>query len=482
MDVYEKFLRTLDFSDEEISEQTSQWKGACALLGLTEKDVRFACEEWIPQYWDLTLHGIRKCIAVYIRELINITHFDRYKRKGEKILYCSVPAHTACVYANKLAAGESLHLCSPDHIINTVLNAFFNKKNFIVEDGSTCSNPVCSYCKINRTKVAAQHKGLFVTPDVMWNWGLFCNESPKTEEYIQCIDKSDTWNYVLTTIPKDYSSNKPEIEDEPRVNYLAQQFRCGQDEVTRYTGIAVAEEDVVRSMEIYLDYFDKVERLTELVVRADPQPISGNDLILFSIPSTVCFDSGFELFNQAIDTLLDEVSERVRLEKGPLPKGAPKLACQFIPLCVPWISKAFMDNGVNLSVNTFFAEPAVQKRYFDRDNIYKSAAQQWLCNPSAVNTQNEAEIICRIITQYPLDGVLYGFFSFDKWVGALHKMLVKIAEERTSIPHYYLEANFWTDEQYCLEDCLARIKGIAYKAKINHTISGHYDAKKKATT
>lgn len=479
MSVYRDFLELLAFSEEEIIELLPFWKDACRQLGLGERDVRFATEEWIPKYWDMSMVGVRKCIAVYIRELIDITRLPEYKRNGKRIFYCNVPAHTACIYANKLAGGDSVHICSPDNIVSTVLNAFFNKKSLMEENSNACGNPLCSYCGLNRTKVAAQNKGIFTEPDVIWNWGLFCNEAQKTEEYIQCSDTGISWNSVLTTMPKDYSAGIQEVNDPVRVNYLAQQFYEGQQAVSEYTGIAVSEDDVVRSMEIYLDYFKKVELLTELVATADPQPVSGNDLILFCTPAHVCFDSGFSHFSSAIDTMIEEVRARIGNGQGPLPKGSPRLACQFIPFCVPWIGKAFMDNGVNLSINTFFAEPAVQRQYFDRTNIYRSVAQQWLCNPSAVNTQNEAEIICRIITRYPLDGVLYGFFSFDRWIGALHKTLVKIVEARTKIPHYYLEGDFWSDEKYTLEDKIDLIKSIAYKVRINHMMSGLNNAKKE---
>lgn len=481
MTIHEEFLRALDFTDEEMRVQLPLWENACRLLGLTEGDVSFAAREWIPTYWDMSLRGVKKCIAVYIREIIEITRLEEYKLNGKKILYCNVPAHTACVYANKVAGGDRIHICSPDNIISTVLSAFFNKKSLLTEANNSCSNPLCSYCGVNRTKVAAQNKGIFTEPDVVWNWGLFCNEAQKTEEYIQCSGGDVRWNYVMTTMPKDYSSGIREVDDASRYKYLAQQFIDGQRKVADSTGIEVTEADVVLSMEKYLDYFNKLEVLTELVATADPQPISGNDLVLFGIPAHVCFDSGFHYFSEAIEILIDEVKERIQKGCGPLPKGAPRLACQFIPFCVPWIGKAFMDNGVNLSVDTFFAEPAVQRQYFDRDNIYTSIARQWLCNPSAVNTRDEAELICHIITRYPLDGVLYGFFSFDRWIGAMHKTLVRIVEERTKIPFYYLEGDFWSDEKYTLEDKIDLIKSIAFKVKIKHMVSESNNAKKKNT-
>ena len=111
-------------------------------------------------------------------------------------------------------------------------------------------------------------------------------------------------------------------------------------------------------------------------------------------------------------------------------------------------------------------------------DIYKTIAQQWFTIPSAVHMLDEARLIEEILRKYPVDGVLFGFFSFDRWVGTLEKTLIRIVEERTGIPHYYLEGEFWDDDRYSLADRLTRIQNIAYTVKINHMMNGAGYAKK----
>lgn len=480
MTIYEEFLRLLDFSDEEMPVQLPLWENACRLLGLNAKDVKFAAREWIPTYWDLSLHGVRKCIGAYVRELIEMTRLSEYKASGAKILYGNVPSHPACMYANKIAGGDNIHISHPDYLMATVLNAFFHKTTVLSGNDSSCMNPLCHHCGMNRLRADARYKGLIVSPTVVWNWGLYCNEAHKTEELIKNMDQEE-WNYVLSTIPKDYRSDIPESEDEQRVNYLAKQLMEGQKQVSAYTGIEVQDIHVIQAMEEYLNYIDKVEELTNLVLLADPQPITGNELTIFGAPTQMAFNAGFSLLTEAIDIMIQEVKERIAKKEGLLPMGAPRLACQFVPFCVPWVNKAFNENGINLSINTFFAPASKQKQYFDKNRIYQSVAQQWFSNPSAVNMRNEIDLVCEILTSYPLDGVLYGFFSFDRWIGGLQKTMVKIVEEKTGIPHYYLEGDFWSDDKYSLENRITRIQNIAYSIKINHMVSGWKYAKKQDT-
>lgn len=477
MDIFEEFLRLLEFSDEEMTRSLPMWRNACKILGLTEEDVRFAAHERLPQYWDMTLRGVRKCIGIYIRELIEITRLPEYEARGVKILYCNMPSHPAAVYANKIAGGNNIHISHPDYLLATVLNAFFSKSTFLDSNAASCMNPMCGHCGMNRLRADSKNKGIIITPTVMWNWGLYCNEGHKTEELIKDMG-TENWQYVLSTIPKDYDSKIPEAEDKPRVAYLAKVLSEGQKRVSEYTGIEVTSEHVVAAMGQYMKYITKVEELSNLMAYSDPQPISGNDMTIFLAPTLMAMDSGFKLLGEAIDVVLDEVKARVSLGVGTLPKGAPKLANQFVPFCVPWVDKMFQENGVNLSVNTFFAPASKQKKYFDRENIYCSIAQQWLSNPSAVNMNNEVELVCEILKDLPVDGIIYGFFSFDRWIGSLQKIMVKQVQEKTGVPYYYLEGDFWSDAHFSMEDRITRIQNIALKVKINHLVSGSKNGKK----
>ena len=477
---YEQFLRMLDFTDEECKELLPQWIHACRLFGLTESDLCFATEQWIPAYWDLSLHGVRRCIGAFIREFITISRLEEFKAKGDKLVYFNMPSHPACAYANKISGGEGIHTASPDFIISSVLNAFFHKNTVLEDKTASCMNPMCNHCGMNRLRADAHHQNMVAVPDVMWNWGLFCNESPKTEELIECTGP-DGWEYVLTFLPHDVNFGVHEVDDPDRARYLAEQLRSSQEQVSRITGVAVTDQNMKEAIEAYMSYIHKLDELTMLVATSDPQPISGNDLTIFSVLAHAAFDTGFRYFNEAIDEVLVEVRERIERHDGALAAGAPKLACHFVPYCVPWVSKAFSENGVNLTINTMFASASAMENVIDSTDVFTTIARQWLCNPSAVNLGDEAFMMSRLLSCVPVDGVLFGFFSFDRWLGGLQKTMIKLVEQQSGVPGYYLEGDFWTDEKYSLEDRLSRIESIAYKIKINHMINGWKNVQNKNT-
>lgn len=92
--------------------------------------------------------------------------------------------------------------------------------------------------------------------------------------------------------------------------------------------------------------------------------------------------------------------------------------------------------------------------------------------PNTVNMLDEARMVTEQLQVYEVDGVLYGFFSFDRWIGALEKTMIRVVEEKTSIPHFYLEAEFWNSGRYSPEDRLSMIRSICNCLKITGIAEG----------
>lgn len=463
--IHREFLRMLGWEGDALESFLPDWLGAAAFLGLTDDDVRYSVTDWIPTYWDLSLRGIRLCIGACIREIAETAKLGRHLTEGKRLLYSNMPASPVCIRANKLAGGGQLHISYPDFLISTVLSAFFNKTYGGTQAGS-CMDPVCRHCGMNCVRADASRDGTIPPPTVTWNWGLHCNEAPKTEELIGCLKGTD-WHDVFITLPHDAPLGDVEADDMERVRYLAEEIRIGQRQVTAFTGIEVGPGDLSAAMADYLGYLRRLERLSDMVVTADPQPITGNELTLFGICLQMVFDTGYDYLNEAIDTVTEEAAERIARGCGSLPKGAPKLACHFNPLNVPWVDKAFRDNGVSLSVGRIFPLAGTMSRYLDGGDIYVAIARQCLATPDAVNMRDEARIVSELLSRYPVDGALYGFFAFDRWVGALQKTMIQIVEESTGIPHFYLEGDFWDGTRCGLEDRMAIVRSICNCLKIS---------------
>lgn len=205
--IHRKFLETLGWTGQELEEFLPDWLNTARFLHLTDEDVRRAVEEWIPAYWNISLSGVRKSIAACIREAADTAKMGAYMREGKKVLYSTMPSCPVCITANKLAGEGRLEISYPYFIVTSVLGAFFNKSTDQLFNGS-CMDPNCHHCGMNCMRADSVMSGTIPKPTVTWNWGLQCNESPKTDEMIFTLGKAE-WDNVLTTIPHDAPSAIP---------------------------------------------------------------------------------------------------------------------------------------------------------------------------------------------------------------------------------------------------------------------------------
>lgn len=460
-----RFLKMLGWEGEELERFLPQWIYAANYLKLDENDILRGLDYWLPTHWDISLLSTRKLIAAYIREVVELSKVSQYLQEGHKVIYTYPTSSHACVYANRIAGEGRLHVFHADFLITTINQAFFGKMTTGVDSGS-CMSGRCHHCALNAARVDFSASGQMVAPTVLWSWGLQCNEASKTTEMINCLQGNE-WKDVLLTIPHDAPLGSVEAEDDYRVEYLAAEIRHSQKNISEITGIEVRDEHLREAIRGYLDYMYRLDALTDLVVTADPQPLSGNELNLMGLCVQVCFDTGLEYINDALDTAIEEAKARIAQGIGVVPKGSPKLACHFQPIHLPWLDRTFMQNGVSIALGRIFTRAQWLEDAVDDDDVYKTAARHCLLCPNVVNMENEAEYAVKVLQQYHFDGALYGFYSYDRWVGALHKAMIRTVEEKTGIPHYYLEGEFWGSESSTYEDRLPIIRSICNSLKIS---------------
>lgn len=103
-------------------------------------------------------------------------------------------------------------------------------------------------------------------------------------------------------------------------------------------------------------------------------------------------------------------------------------------------------------------------RYTD---IFDIAAEQWMRSSNTMNVKNEALANAeKIKANMPLDGVILGFFDFDRWMGAQHKMMAPLIEQEVGIPVYYIEGDSWDSREYNEETLRTKVESICQIVKM----------------
>lgn len=468
-EINSRFLELAGFEGAELEELLPDWRAAADAMGLSDEDVRCAVEEYIPGCWDIRYKGVRKLIGAWTRECIEVCKTKQYKAEGRKLIYGSLPAIATPYAAFKRAGGDRVHVLFPDLVLLQTLNGFFHKAGPLISKAEELGFSFgCRHCPLNKTRLAAYATGLIAAPDVIWSCGLGCDEGPKTDEFIQCL-LGEEWPCVISRIPHDTAFGRAD-DEYGRVKYLSEVIRTDIGRVSELTGICPTDADFSRGFADARRCLFKLGMLGNLVCSADPVPLGGSALVLFQEGIAVSLNNGCKYLEEALDIMLKEVKQAVKNGVGVLPKGAPKVGSYFIPWCMPWIDKVFRENGVATTFSqTLTPSKSQMKPSAYKDDPYMGMAEQWLKMPLGQNMGCEAESMIEKVKSNKPDGMLMGFFDFDRWLGAHQKMCAEIVQKATGVPHYYIEADFWDDREYSEEALRTRIESIC---QIMHTRKG----------
>lgn len=455
-DRYREFLSLTGFEENEVAEYLPELRQACEKLSLNEDDVRYATKEWIPTQFDTELESVRKSLGCIVREGVDLTKTNEYKKRGVKIVYGILPAMSVYYYALKLAAPEKVYVGFPDLFLVAFLQGLFHKLNPCLEEAEKAGISYgCRHCALNKTRYTARRWGIIPSPDVSWIWGFVCDEGPKTDEFIHDYYDPE-WKTYVTRLPHDQPIGTVEDEVDERVEYLANQMRDGFEFVQKETGIRVPNEKIMEAFNLRQSFVNRMSELRHLI-SADPQPFGGIETFILGMPRDMPFNTGLVPMGRALDIAIKEVKQRVAKKEGVLPLGAPRLMYEIMPYCQPWISKMFTENGVGLTPGGPTDKQLVPPRFEDP---YMASAEAWLKGSNTVNVGYKAQQISERLEKYGYDGILFGLFDFDRWLGSDNRLLARMVEEKTKLPVFHIEGDFWEDRDYSPEALRTRIESI----------------------
>jgi len=459
-EINEKLLKFVEIPDAEIEEMMPDWLEAMDALGLTDEKVRYALEDYIPNNWDVQYRGVRLMLGAWLREMLAVCRTKKLKAEGKKIIYGILPAVVTPYAAFKRAGGDNVHTSFPDLMLVKCLNGIFHEAGPLITKAEDMGFSYgCRHCPLNKMRLAAYGCGIIASPDIIWSWGFNCDEGPKTDELIQAMI-GEEWKYVVSRIPHDTLFGQEDDEYE-RVLYLSKVIKDDIDAISAATGIYPSEEDFKGAIADGNRYLFKIGQLVNLVCNSDPVPLGGNAVTNFEDGVSIPLNYGYKYLEEALDVMIKELRAVVKKGEGVLPKGAPKVGSYFVPYCIPWIDRVFRDNGVATTFSQVLTPSKSQMKASQyTDDPYMAIAETWLKMPLGQNMGYEAESMIEKVKENHPDGMLMGFFDFDRWLGAHQKMCADLVEEATGVPHYYIESDFWDDREYSEEALRTRIESI----------------------
>ncbi|MGL5681951.1 MAG: double-cubane-cluster-containing anaerobic reductase [Marinifilaceae bacterium] len=351
-------------------------------LGMAYKDIFFT-QPNRPEsvrYFDIVMgaiHGLR------VKELME------EKEKGRKVIgaFCVFVPEELVIAANAILIG----LCSGAEVANDKAEQFVPR--------STCA----------LIKAAFGFKLAKVCP--------FTEVTDMIVGENTCDGKKKSFEQFAQINENFYLMDLPQMKTEAGKALLKAEYVRFAEKLEELTGNKITVENLKRATDIVNAKRAAMHRLAKL--RAfDPAPISGLDVLL---ANQIYFFDDPERFTAQINTLCDELEQRIANGVSVMTKGTPRVIISGCPMAVPnWKVPAIIETSGAIIVGeeTCTGERGTQTltdaTATTLDAFMDAIVNRYLTIDCAVFTPNRSRVehIKKMVQEYKADGVIYYSLQF----------------------------------------------------------------------
>lgn len=382
---------------------------ALSRFGFHENDVAYGAEH-LSEWYDLDLPGVRKLLVSYLKEFCAI-----YEEESIYRIYASVPSPTVL--------SAALNETGRVRVYTAELCAMIVLRGILGLNIHLLSNP----CEGHSRCAMLEHRRGFLKqdflpePDLLWSFGLLCDECPKTDEMIEHMQGF-----------KVRSTACPRMNGESVSSVYEDVLRKDLFSVCEEAGVLVPDGNKAWNDAKTLGVL--VNSIACVVSGAKTPPLKAATLALLQSTLLMSFGHLHGLLTALRELWCDlRKVKRVGREK--------KLYCYYISPCLPEFGAIFEKNGIALVGGAAFLTVPLTQPY--TNDLAGYCAASWQSCILSRSTRLNAELTAAMVSKYHCDGYLTGMFEFDRWLGAGHKLTAAEIEKRSGKPVLQCHVDFW---------------------------------------
>lgn len=203
----------------------------------------------------------------------------------------------------------------------------------------------------------------------------------------------------------------PQTKDEKALAFWRERVVELMHKVEELTGTKVTAESLKTSIKEVNDKRRALQRIAAARA-ADPVPISGKDALL---ATQIAFYDDVPRFTKMMNTLADELEERVARGEGVAPKGAKRVLVTGTPMAIPnWKLHDIIEKagavvvGEEMCTGSRYYQDLVAEDATTLDEMIDDIAEKYLDINCACFTPNEGRIedVVRMAKELRADGVI----------------------------------------------------------------------------
>jgi benzoyl-CoA reductase/2-hydroxyglutaryl-CoA dehydratase subunit BcrC/BadD/HgdB len=429
-----EFLKLCGYEDREIESELSRVKKAFEKTNITAEDIEQG-KQRLAKYYDIELKGVRKAFRLCFKEFVNSV---MVKEDGKNKIIYGFMTPGMDVFGSVLATQSkeiyAIHHCWAFHI---VYGCIFDKIVPVFEDAEKkwLKAGLVAHCANVKSMLGPYALGYFPKPDLLITAGFLCETSPKTIDLMREV--YDIPTYYFDACQDRELTEYPEATR--RVAELAAKSARGLSrKIQEVTGFEIKDDMLAEVMKAKGRLNTALGKVRQLIQNNDPLPLSPSfENIWMCLKNLTQSVDEIEEAVAAIDILVEELQNRVKLGQGVCEKGAPRvLATLPSGQTDPRLDYLLCETGIAVvALDYLFRLP-----YIDNDqDPYIQFATEILCQSMGTPLVRRIPLIIEGCKQLKVDGVLNKYHVGCRTVAGDALIIEKEIKKELGIPVLTLE-------------------------------------------
>ncbi|NLO27142.1 MAG: 2-hydroxyacyl-CoA dehydratase [Actinobacteria bacterium] len=316
-----ELLELCGYEPHEIDTESARVGKALGMVGITDEDLPRG-KARISTYFDVELSGVRKILGALLKDFTDVVLLR--EREGVKVAFSFMAPGCQVLGSTMMANHDNVAWVNANYTILIVVSSMFDKGAGLMEAAEKLwlRTGGVAHCGNVKCALGSLALNMVPKPDLAVTSGFLCDTGAKTIGLIQ------DW----FGIPGYYVDcwQDRELREFPyakrTTSFFAKSLRTLAEDVGKQFGIEITDEMLWRNLSARKKYSQAKERVHELMRHSDPIPMSSTHLhLLFALDEIVLKGDETASLTVALDTLADELLERVNQGIGATPKGAPRV-------------------------------------------------------------------------------------------------------------------------------------------------------------
>jgi hypothetical protein len=318
-----ELLRLCGYEEKEIESDLPRVEKAFNKLGITAEDIERA-KQRLNKYYDIELKGVRKILRLCMQELVNWT-LAKEEGKTKFIYGFMVTGFFDAVGSALVSKSKEVYVGNLCPLFQLILGSVFGKIVPILEAAEQrwLKAGTVAHCGNVKTLVGLITLDMIPKPDLLVNSGVLCETAPKTLDLLHELYDIPPFCYDTCQDRdiRDYTEETKRAAD-----LLQKSSRRLIRKIEEIVGFEITDDMVREAADARREIGKALDAVQKLVESSDPLVISANHQGLWMqlLFLALSIDRLPEA-TDAINTLYEELQERVNKGVGIVEKGAPRI-------------------------------------------------------------------------------------------------------------------------------------------------------------